>query len=243
MIESMRSPAVGLWLTGVAAAGLAFFATCVNRAAPAAAAPLAWVCDAKGGIGASTKASYRVTLNGEPIDRAVLKRGDMLETDPSGVVDLCLATGRTACRLRANTLAVVLPARGVLLSIRRSARWTSCETESGGPPKRVMTPQATLILGQARRTSARGRATAAAQMYVFSVGVAGAKTKLAVDAGLVRLKSGTKAVDVGCGGKAEVRAGEAPQVTRKKRTVRALWGCGRGTFMTRGRYSSVVVRG
>ena len=158
----MRTAAVGAWLTGLAAAGTAVCAAFASGAAPASAALRAQEeCLAGDGIGAADAVTYKLTVNGSSLDTAVLRAGDKLITDPSGSVDICLVTeGRTACRIGPNSEAQVVPSKGVILRISRAgAKRVSCVTVTG-KPKKVKTPQATIILGDTRRTQATDRAAA-----------------------------------------------------------------------------------
>jgi hypothetical protein len=232
--------AVGLWLTGLAAAGLAPCVVSASGAAPENAARLAgWKCQAGDGVGAASRVTYQLKVNGASLDRAVLKPRDSLSTDPSGAADICLMEGKTACRIGSNAVVRVLPSKGVLLFVFRSPERVSCETNSG-KSKKVKTPHATIVVGAPRRgTSALDRAGGTSK-DVYYLTVEASETVVDVCSGTARVTRNdrpSKAVVVGRKGRITVRE------TRAQRTVRKLWGSGCGSFVTRGRYSEATVRG
>jgi hypothetical protein len=243
----VRRAAVGLWLTGIAAAGLALCVVSASGAAPAKAARSAGVsCDAGDGIGEARRVAYQLKVNGESLDRAVLKAGDMISTDPSGAVDICLTLGQTACRIGSDTAVRVVPSKGVLLYVAHSAKRVTCDTTTG-KWKKVKTPQATILVEDSkRRTLAIDRAEAGPSRASYSIGVVATKTDVEVGSGMVLVASGDQvgsAVLVPRDHKAVVRNGQKPQVRKQSSTVRKLWGSGKGKFRTRGRFSSGLVRG
>lgn len=210
-------------------------------AAPANAERLAaWKCDARGGIGLADRRTYDLEVNGESLKSAVLKPGDELSTDPSGSVDICLTTGRTACRIRSNAVVRVLPRKGHLLQIFRSATGVTCETTTGKPMK-VKTPEATIIIDKPhRRTSATDRSAASASQAVYEIDVLAKKTVVAVGSGRVLVAKGDSVRKTNV-----VKPGyEATVETNRPRVaVRRLWGPAKGRFRTRGRYSTATLKG
>lgn len=239
----MRTAAVGLWLTGLAAAGTALCVVFAPGAAPANAARFAaWRCDAGDGIGAAARVTYQLKVNGQSLDRAVLRAGDKLSTDPSGAVDICLTMGETACRIGSNTIVRVLPRKDVLLSFPGSAKRVTCET-TAGKPKKLKTPQATIIVEESRRrTSATDRVAAGTSRPIYAIQIFPRKTQVTVGAGTVLVAKGDRvsnAVVVARNQMLVVRSGSS----RPSRPVRRLWGAGRGKFRTRGRFSSATVGG
>lgn len=243
----MVRAAVGFWLTGLAAAGAALGAVSASGAGPAHADRLAAVkCDAGNGVGLADRRTYDLEVNGQSLRHAVLKAGDELSTDPSGSVDICLRQGRTACRIRGNAVVRVLPQKGHLLQIFRSAEGVTCETTTGEPVK-VKTPQATIIIDKPhRRTSATDPA---AKLWgttaVYEIGVATKRTVLAVGSGRVLIAKGDSVKNarvVRPSYEAVVREGAA-KPNRPKVVVRRLWGSGQGRFRTRGRYSHATLKG
>jgi hypothetical protein len=234
----MVRTAVGLWLTGLAAAGIAVCLVSVSGAAPASAAPLAaWRCNAEDGVGVADRVTYKLKVNGKSIDYAILRAGDELTTDSRGAVDICLTKGKTACRIRNNSSARVLPSKVVLLNVTRSMKPVACEAK---PSKRmiVKTPQARIILDPPMRRLFGTDRAAAGPPAVFSIGVGARATVVEVGSGTLLVASADRASNamvVGRNQRVVVRSGQKP--------VRKLWGTGRGSFRTRGRFSTATVHG
>lgn len=238
----MIRAAVGFWLTGLAAAGAALCVVSAPGAAPANAVRLADAkCDARGGIGLADRRTYDLEVNGASLKSAVLKAGDELRTDPSGSVDICLTQGQTACRIRGNAVVRVLPRKGHLLQIFRSAEGVTCETTTGEPMK-VKTPQATIIIDKPkRRTSATDRAAASTSQAVYVIDVAAKTTVVEVGSGRVLVAKGD-----GVQRAVVVKPNQTVVVgptTRPLKPVRRLWGDGKARYRTRGRYSEATTRG
>jgi hypothetical protein len=212
-------------LTGVAAAGALVCALLAAGAAPAHSARFTSACDPGDGIGRAHRVKYKFTVNGDNVSDAVLKPGFRLTTDPSGIVDICLTPGGTACRINSSSIVTVVPQPNQLLFIKQSVRHVECEA-TNGKPVTVRTPQGTIVIGQARRRTQGVRAAAPSRLY--TVTVLRAKTTVTTSATTQVLdQDGVVVVNP----------------VSKPTTVRQIWGSGKAAFKTTGRYSSAQVRG
>jgi hypothetical protein len=221
----VRTATAGFLLTGVAAAGAIVCALLAVGAAPGHSAQFSSTCDPGDGIGRAHRVKYKFTVNGDNVSDAVLKPGFQLTTDPSGIVDICLIAGGTACRINSSSVVTVLPQPNQLLFIKQSVRHVECEA-TNDKPVTVRTPQGTIVIGQASRRVADARTVAPSRLYTLTV--LPAKTTITTSATAhVLHRQGVVVVN---------------EVSRSSK-VRQLWGNGKGAFSTTGRYSSARVRG
>jgi hypothetical protein len=233
----VRAATVGLWLASLAAAGVSLCVLGAGTAPARAEAYAARSCDASEGAGLAERVTYRLRVNGQSVDRAVLKPRDELSTDSSGTVDICLKLGETACRFGGDTVVRILPSRGVLLRISRSTRRVTCETTTG-TAKQVKTPEATIVLDTARRRAQSVGATPPARKAVYSIEVLPKQTTVDVINGALLVAKGNRVA------KAVVaRRNECVVVSARQSKVRAFWGCGVGQFRTRGRFANATLKG
>jgi hypothetical protein len=225
----VRTARVSCWLAGLAAAGTAIGLQLAPVAGAAKATMTAAPCNAPGGVGVASQVKYRLQVNGTSLGRAVLHAGDMISTDSSGAVDICLVAGDIGCRMRGDTAAQVMPSNDVLLYISRSLKRVDCATTAGGSRKKLRTPQGTILVGARRSLSAAHSANP-----FFSVYVSREATVVQVIEGGVDVMTATQTRHVG----------EDQQLTLGKRhAVRSIWGMAKGRFRTAGRYSSAEVKG